>query len=71
MEKEICLLAMDGCESMGSKINEELKRLRGVDTSFLTPVDLIRFSDGEGKAVIKDSIRKKLITNHQMNILWI
>lgn len=59
MDKEICLLVMDGCEALGSKVNEELKRIRGVKTDFITPVDIIRFSDGEGKAIIKDSIRNK------------
>lgn len=55
----LCLLVMPGCETLGEEVNEELKRIRQVDYDFRIPVDTVRFSDGEGKVVIKDTIRGK------------
>lgn len=60
MEKEnLCLLVMDNCKELGEKVDKELKRIRKSEKSFIVPVEMTRFSDGEGKVTITESIRGK------------
>lgn len=56
---DLCLIVMDNCEALGEKVNRELQNIRNGKDSFITPVKIIKFSDGEGKALICDSIRDK------------
>ncbi len=58
-KNDLCLLVMDNCAVLGEKINNELQKIRKVDYDFRTPVENIKFNDGEGKSIIKDSIRGK------------
>lgn len=56
---DLCLLVPENCKELGEKVNEEIKKLRKTSDDFIVPVSIDRFSDGEGKATIKESIRGK------------
>lgn len=58
-EDELGLIVMDNCKSFGEKINQNIMQRRSKKNSFIIPTDLVRFNNGEGKAVIKDSVRDK------------
>ena len=56
------LIVMDNFWEFGKKVDTHLKLMRGVfddKASFIVPISLPRFSSGEAKAVIEDSIRAK------------
>lgn len=57
--KDLCLIVMDNCKDLGEKVDKELRAIRGSDVTYITPVETIKFSDGEGKALICDTIRNK------------
>ena len=58
-EDELGLIVMDNCKELGNKINQNIMQRRSKKNSFIIPTDLVRFNNGEGKAVIKDSVRDK------------
>ena len=58
-KNDLCLLVMDNMSELGEKINSELQKIRKVDYDFRAPIENVKFNDGEGKIVIKDSIRGK------------
>ena len=56
------VIAMKGCEKTGAKINEYLNEFRylpevGVAENFLIKTDCPRFTTGEAKAIIEQSVR--------------
>ena len=56
------LIVMDNFWEFGKKVDTHLKLMRGVfddKASFIVPISLPRFSSGEAKAVIEESIRAK------------
>lgn len=56
------LIVMDNFLDFGKKVDEHLKRMRGItqkDFSFIVPIKLSRFASGEAKAEILESIRAK------------
>ncbi len=57
--EDLCLIVMDNCKELGLKVNEEIKKLRKTDDNFLIPVEVSRFTDGEGKVTILETIRGK------------
>lgn len=60
MKKEdLCLIVMDNCKEFGLKIDEHLKKVKKTNKSFILPIEAVRFSDGEGKVKLLDSIRGK------------
>lgn len=64
---ELGLIVMDNCEFFGKCIDDHLRELRrftlqegeGVPETFIIEKQEIRFSNGEGKVVIKESVRGK------------
>lgn len=52
------LIVMDNCKELGDLVNWELKNLRRTYEDYRVPIELTRFSDGEGKATLKSTIRK-------------
>lgn len=58
-EESLGLIVMDNCKEFGKKIDERIKKIRKTTKSFIIPVDLPRFSNGESKAIIKDTVRDK------------
>lgn len=55
------LIVFENCRDFGNLVNEHLKELTGKDESFIIPIDEVRFNNGEGKVVIKETVRKKEI----------
>ena len=53
------LIVFENCKEFGKKVDESLKELTGSKKSFIIPIDEVRFNNGEGKVVIKESVRKK------------
>ena len=53
------LIVLSNFEDVGKKVDVHLQKLYGKDTSFIVPIEEIRFNNGEGKIVINDTIREK------------
>ena len=58
-EDELGLIVMDNFKNLGNKIDQNIMQRRSKKNSFIIPTDLVRFNNGEGKVVIKDSVRDK------------
>ena len=58
-EDGLGLIVMNNCKEFGEKINENIMRKRKSDKSFIIPSKLDRFSNGEGKGTINDTVRDK------------
>lgn len=61
---QLGIIALKSSSELGKKIDYCLKKRRkenslGEDESFLVPADEVRFSNGEGKVVLEDSVRGK------------
>lgn len=70
---QLAIIAMDNCYELGEKVNKHLVERRNRDwsdqqqnfyldeikDSYLVPVNNVRFSNGEGKAVLNETIRGK------------
>lgn len=61
MNNEMGLIVMDNFKEFGKKVNENLKALNNREESYIVPIEQVRFSNGEGKIVIKDTIREKAV----------
>jgi len=53
------LIVMENCRELGEKVNFHLKGLLGESSDLIIPIDEVRFNNGEGKIVLKESVRKK------------
>ena len=53
------LVVMENCKELGEKVNIHLKELMGEEQDLIIPVEEVKFNNGEGKVVIKESVRKK------------
>lgn len=58
-QDELGLIVMNNCKKFGESIDGNLKARRSKKNSFIIPTDVVRFNNGEGKAVIKDTVRDK------------
>lgn len=58
MPGKIGLIALDSAASIGNRVNQILSEWHDGD-QFLIPVECPRFSSGEGKCVIKESVRDR------------
>lgn len=59
-EDELGLIVMDNAKEFGKEIEQKIKEKRNLpDKSFIIPVDEVRFGNGEGKAMINNSVRDK------------
>jgi ribose-phosphate pyrophosphokinase len=70
---QLAIIAMDNCRELGEKVNEHVVERRNRDwseqnqnfyldeikESYMVEVDNVRFSNGEGKAVLRETIRGK------------
>lgn len=59
MKNNLCLIVMDNCKELGQKIDKHLMKIRKTDKSFILPIEIVRFNDGEGKVKLLSSIRGK------------
>ena len=57
--KELKMIVASNCYDFGKKVNTHINELRQNEKNYIVPTDLVRFNNGEGKAVIKESIRDK------------
>jgi ribose-phosphate pyrophosphokinase len=53
------LIVMNNCSEFGKMVDEKIRKERGVSNSYIVPIVESRFSNGEGKVVIKETIRNK------------
>lgn len=53
------IIVMENCKHLGEKVNTHLKLIRNSDYDYIEGVTSNRFSNGEGKAKIGDTIRDK------------
>ncbi len=53
------LIVMENCRELGEKVNFHLKELMGENDDLIIPIEEVKFNNGEGKVVIKESVRKK------------
>ena len=58
MPGKIGLIALDSAAKIGDRVNQILREWRGRE-QFLIPVECPRFSSGEGKCVIRESVRDR------------
>lgn len=58
-KSDLCLIVMDNCKEFGQMVDDHLKSIRKTDESFILPIEMVRFSDGEGKVKLLSSIRGK------------
>ena len=56
---ELGLIVMNNCKEFGEKIDKNIMGKRNREESFIIPTDVVRFNNGEGKVVIKDTVRDK------------
>ena len=59
MESNLRLIILENIRDLGLKINEHLKEMNQVDEDFIVPITNTRFSNGEGKIRINQSVREK------------
>lgn len=58
-EDELGLIVMPNCKEFGESIDKNIMQRRSKRDSFIIPTDVIRFNNGEGKVIIKDTVRDK------------
>ena len=56
---DLKLIVLDNCKDFGEKVDKHLQKIRKTKNSYIVPVCLTRFNNGEAKACIKNSIRGK------------
>ncbi|NLV90054.1 MAG: ribose-phosphate diphosphokinase [Tenericutes bacterium] len=59
MSNDLKIIVLKNFEDFGKKVDEELKKIRKTNKTFIVPTKLDRFANGEGKATISDTIRDK------------
>ena len=59
LNHELGIIALESCTELGNAINKYIQNNRNCSDSFLIPIDEIRFSNGEGKVKISESVRGK------------
>ena len=58
MRREIGLIVLKSAEKLGTRVDRILSEWRG-GNEFLIPVECPRFSSGEGKCILKESVRDR------------
>lgn len=53
------IIALESCKQLGEAIDEIIQKKRNAEESFLIPIEEIRFSNGEAKVKISESVRGK------------
>lgn len=56
---DLGIIVADNYKELGEKINKHLNKYRGTSRNYLLNTEFIRFNNGEGKVVIKDTVRDK------------
>lgn len=53
------ILVLDNFKEFGQKVEEHLEKIRNTNENYLIDLDASRFSNGEGKITLKNSVREK------------
>jgi len=53
------LIVMENCKDLGEKVNNHLQKIMSTNDNLIIPIEEVKFNNGEGKIVIKESVRKK------------
>jgi ribose-phosphate pyrophosphokinase len=56
---ELGIIALESCKDLGEKINYHIRAKRDEEKSYIIKTEDIRFSNGEGKVKLEESIRGK------------
>lgn len=59
MKEDLKIVVMDNIKELGEKVNNHLQELNNEDIDYIIPVKADRFSNGEGKIFLEESIRNK------------
>ena len=59
LNHELGIIALESCTELGNAIDKYIQKNRECTESFLIPIDEIRFSNGEGKVKISETVRGK------------
>ena len=59
MEKKLKLVVPDNFKEFGQSVNEHINLIRNTKNNYMTDMDLVRFNNGEGKCVLKESVREQ------------
>lgn len=58
---ELGLIVLENCKEFGNQINQHLKAANHTQKDFIIPIEQVRFGNGEGKVVIKDTVQDKIV----------
>ena len=56
---ELGIIALESCRELGQQVNKIIQQKRNTEESFLIPINEIRFSNGEGKVKLPETVRGK------------
>ena len=56
---ELGIIALESCRELGQQVNKIIQQKRNTEESFLIPTNEIRFSNGEGKVKLPETVRGK------------
>ena len=60
VKNDLALLILDSCKDFGNKVEQHLLNIRNEQNKkYIVPLTASRFSNGEGKVIINDSVRNK------------
>jgi ribose-phosphate pyrophosphokinase len=55
--KDLKIIVPPNFTSFGDKVNGHIQRMRGTDKNYLVNTDFVRFNNGEGKVLVKETLR--------------
>lgn len=59
LNHELGIIALESCKELGDAVDKYIQEKRNCSESFLIPTNEIRFSNGEGKVKISETVRGK------------
>lgn len=59
LEDSLRLIVLESSRELGGKVNSCINKLRNDNNNYIVPIQEIRFSNGEGKVVLGETIRDK------------
>ena len=59
MNNNLRLIVMENIKDLGCKVESHLQKMLNTSENLIVPIDEVRFNNGEGKIVLKESIRKR------------
>ncbi|MGL5086942.1 MAG: ribose-phosphate pyrophosphokinase [Clostridium sp.] len=59
LNHDLGIIALESCLELGDAINKVIQAKRNTTDSYLIPIDEIRFSNGEGKVKLPETVRGK------------